>query len=114
MSEEQLSICNKYGSAYIESADDEIVGVALDTLDKEPLYGLRVMPTHKATGWYIYGSPSSDDPNCYQPVCLSHLKERCPRVLKYLSLEPGFKFLIDNAGYEDVWKDPEIVAEAST
>jgi hypothetical protein len=112
MIEDQISICKKYGSAYIEAEDEEIVGVALDTLEKEPLNGLRMMPTHKATGWYIYGGTWSDDPNFYQPLCLKHLKNRCPVVLKYLSLEPGFRFQIDRAGYEDVWKDIEIIDPA--
>ena len=109
MNEEQLAICKKYGSAYVEPEDAEIVGVALETLGREPIYGVRITPAENATGWYICGGPRSDDPNFYQPVCLSHLRERCPSVLKYLSLEPGFKFLIDRSGYEDVWKDLEII-----
>jgi hypothetical protein len=113
MNEEQLSVCKKFGSAYIEALDKEIVGVALETLDKEPIYGLRIMPTDNTTGWYICGGPYSDAPDFYQPVCLSHLKERCPTVVKYLSLKPGFKFLIDRAGYEDVWKDPGIIGQAA-
>jgi hypothetical protein len=112
MNEDQLLICKKYGSAYVEAVDSEIVGVALETLEMEPLNGVRIMPTDKATGWYIYGGQYSDDPNFYQPVCLSHLRERCPRVVKYLSLEPGFRFIIDRAGYEDVWKDVEILRDA--
>src|ERR1700679_1307557 len=104
MDQEQLFVCKKFGSAYVEAVDTEIVGVALATLDKEPIYGLRIMPTDNTTGWYICGGPYSDAPDFYQPICLSHLRERCPSVVKYLSLEPGFKFLIDRAGYEDVWK----------
>ena len=111
MNDEQLAICKKYGSAYVEADDEEIVGVALETLSKQPLYGVRIMPTDKTTGWYICGGTWSDAPDFYQPVCLSHLRERCPSVWKYLSLEPGFKFLIDHAGYEDVWKEPEILGQ---
>jgi hypothetical protein len=113
MNQDQLSICLEYGSAYVEAEDDEMVGVALATLDKEPLYGFRIVPAGDATGWYIYGGPWLDDPNFYQAISLGELKQRCPRVGKYLSLEPGFKFIINRAGYEDVWKDP-IDAPAQT
>lgn len=106
MKTDQQAICQKYGSAFVEPLDDEIVGVALNTLTQVPLHGVRIMPTENTTGWYIWGGTYSEAADFYQPVCLSHLRDRCPIVIKYLGLEPEFKFMIDRKGFEDVWREP--------
>ncbi|WP_434657920.1 immunity protein Imm33 domain-containing protein [Chromobacterium violaceum] len=31
--------------------------------------------------------------------------EYLPEVLKFLCLEPGYKFMTDQYGFEDVWKE---------
>jgi hypothetical protein len=105
MRADQLAICQKYGSAFVEPSDQEIVGVALKTLNEIPLHGVRIMPTENTTGWYVWGGTYSEDPNFYQPICLSHLRDRCPIIMKYLGLEPEFRFMIDHAGFEDVWRE---------
>ena len=39
---------------------------------------------------------------------LEHLFGRCQRVLPYLALPPGWRFLIAD-GYEDVWRDDSLL-----
>ncbi len=41
-------------------------------------------------------------------MCAEHLLEINPKIVNYLGLEVGFRFLIDNNGYEDVWKDEKL------
>ncbi|WP_455685330.1 immunity protein Imm33 domain-containing protein [Variovorax paradoxus] len=38
---------------------------------------------------------------------VEHISEILPIAQKYLALAPGFKFIIDENGYEDVWYEPE-------
>ena len=42
---------------------------------------------------------------------MEHLSEHLPEILRYLSLPPGFRFLIDNEGYEDVWFDESLLTK---
>lgn len=61
------------------------------------------------TGWYIWaGEEFSTDPDFFVPLHVKHLNEWCPVVLKYLSLAPGWRFLVTN-DYEDVWQDKSLL-----
>lgn len=44
----------------------------------------------------------------FNVLCASHLHERCPEILKYLGLAPGWRFLVA-PGYEDVWYDANLL-----
>jgi hypothetical protein len=100
---EQRALCQRVKSEFFPSDEDKKVGLAIDTINQSPIYGARVAPTAETTGWYIWAGPHSEDSEFYQPVHASHLKELCPLILKYLGLAPGYKFIIDRNGYEDVW-----------
>lgn len=81
-----------------------MVAIALATLDKEPIYGVRIMHPSGQIEWFIYGGDEhSESVDFYQPVHTSHLNELLPGVEKYLALDRGFNFIFDRAGYEDVW-----------
>lgn len=74
-----------------------------------PINGLRHQPEGDATGWYLWAGeqfPTGDD--AYDPLHAAHLADRCPEVLPYLSLAPGWRFLIA-PGYLDVWFDPALL-----
>jgi hypothetical protein len=45
----------------------------------------------------------------FKPLHVSHIPEWAPLVLKYLGLPPGYRFLIDEKGYEDVWEDKSLI-----
>jgi hypothetical protein len=109
--ENQMDTCRRFAAAFLESPPESTLGVALHTLSARPIHGLRHLPAAGTCGWYIWGGEEmSDDPQFFQPLHVSHLPERCPEIIPYLGLAPGWRFLLA-PGHEDVWFDPEIVHE---
>jgi hypothetical protein len=82
------------------------VGIARNAKDGAwPLNGLRHPPVGDTTGWYIWaGETLSDAPDFFEPVHVHHLSARCPALLRFLGLAPGWRFLLAG-GYADVWAD---------
>jgi hypothetical protein len=107
---EQKNICKKYGATFFESPPELKVGISLNVKNGlQPLNGLRHPPEGDTTGWYIWaGEDFSDDPDFFVPLHVKHLYEWCPKIVKYLGLPPGWRFLIAN-NYEDVWEDPSLL-----
>ena len=105
----QEEICRKYSSDCILPVAKTKVGVALNTLDKEPLNALRHPPESDTCGWYIWGGEElSDAPDFFQPLHVEHLSEKCPEIVSYLGLAPGWRVLLAE-GYEDVWYDETLL-----
>ncbi|HWA24803.1 MAG TPA: hypothetical protein VG734_03940 [Lacunisphaera sp.] len=105
--EEQKQICAKYGADFYPCAADERAGVALQTLASEPIYGVRKKNEDGTASWYIWGGSYSATPDFYQPLCAGHIEDSLPIALRYLALPPGYKFIIDRHGHEDVWLEEE-------
>jgi hypothetical protein len=85
------------------------VGIALSTLHLEPLNGLRHWPERETCGWYIWGGVEmSSASDFFEALHVHHLNERCPAVLPYLALPPGYRFLVA-PDHEDVWADPSLL-----
>jgi hypothetical protein len=105
--EDQKRICAKYGAAFCSCAADERAGVARQTLARAPIYGARKKNEDGSASWYIWAGPHSSEADFYQPVCAGHLDELLPIVLPYLALPPGYRFIIDREGFEDVWFEEE-------
>lgn len=113
MKSEQIGICKKYDAIWVESPDTFKVGIAANVQSgKQPLNGLRHPPEGDTTGWYIWAGeePPQTDPDYFLPLHVSHLHDWCPQALKYLGLPPGYRFLISDDGYEDVWFDEQLLA----
>jgi len=109
---EQKLLCEKYGALYWEVIENLKVGIAYNVKDKAmfPINGMRHDPEGDTNGWYIWaGEEFSDDPNFFVPLHVEHLKEWRPEILKYLALPPGFRFLIGEDNYEDVWFDETLL-----
>jgi|SRR6478609_7715696 len=103
-------ICERLGARPRPPTGSDKVGMALATLADSPLHGLRHAPGEGTCGWYIWGvevESDKQDANFFSPLHVAHLHEVCPAVLPYLTLPPGWRFLIA-AGHEDVWEDPEL------
>ena len=103
------TICIKYGSEPTPPHASDKVGIALQTLHLAPLNALRHQPENGTSGWYIWGGeelPSS--PDFFQPLHFSHLIERVPNLVPYLSLAPGWRVLLAS-GQEDVWFDQGLI-----
>ena len=106
----QRAICDKYNSKMYGADMGMKVGLALDTLSIEPMHAMRTADGNGVTGWYIWCGEYSPNADFFKPLCANHLKKYCPNIIKYLALEPGFRVLIDSAGYEDVWFDEKLNA----
>ena len=76
-----------------------------------PINGLRHPKKENIDGWYLW---SGDDilheaSNFFKPLHVGHLLELRPIVLKYLGLPAGWRFQIDDNGYEDIWFDEKVL-----
>jgi hypothetical protein len=105
----QKNICDQFGADYIASDDEMKVGIALNTIDKKPINGLR-HPIEKDTcGWYIWGGEEfSDSSDFFQPLHVKHLKNYVPDIIPYLGLPPGYRLLLDGE-HVDVWFDEKLM-----
>jgi hypothetical protein len=102
-------VCERVGVEPIEAKPFSKAGVAIHTLSLRPIHGLRHQVGGGTSGWYIWCGEYSEDDDFFQPLHVDHLRDRLPQVLAYLSLPPGYRFLIDDAGYEDIWYDDSLL-----
>jgi hypothetical protein len=106
----QEDTCSTYGASYFPSPLHLKVGIARNVKDGLlPINGLRLRPEEGTTGWFIWaGSELSQDPDFFVPLHVSHLDEWSPRIMKFMGLPPGLRFLIAD-DYEDVWEDKTLL-----
>jgi hypothetical protein len=105
----EKDICARLGIAGMRPHAGEKLGIALATIGKVPINGLRIH-LEGTCGWFIWaGGEPSADPDFYQPLCAGHIGDYLPLVEPYLSLPVGYRFQIDEAGYEDIWFDSVLV-----
>ena len=106
---EQRAVCDRVGAPFVPPSAFETVGIALSTIHEKPLNGLRVAPENGTCGWYIWGGGEmSTHPDFFQPLHVHHLAERCPAVLPYLAIPPGYRFQIA-PDHEDIWEDQALL-----
>jgi|SRR5471030_62213 len=104
----QSKICRRFDSDYHPPLLTEKVGIALETLQLVPLNALRTTPENGTCGWYIWGGEQfSEAADFFSPLCVEHLPQRCPDIVAYLALVPGFRVLLA-PNYEDVWFDDRL------
>jgi hypothetical protein len=110
--EEQKTICDLYGVELYESPAHLKVGISYNSKNRKlfPINGLRHTPKDDTTGWYIWaGDEFSTNPNFFVPLHVEHIIEWRPEILKYLGLPPGYRFLIGENNYVDVWFDENLL-----
>ena len=110
--EKQQALCQKYNAKYLPAPLNNIIGVALETFEQlnMPINGLRHQgQTDDNCIWYIWVGEYSSKDDFFKSVHIAHLLEVCPQAVNYLGLAPGWRFLFDNKGYEDVWYDKELL-----
>jgi hypothetical protein len=108
--QQQLDLCKKYNADFWPVALELKLGVSENFFSGDlPLNGLRHPPEKDTNGWYLWaGEMFSSDANFFQPLHVMHLLDRCPQVLRYFGLPPGWRFLQADQ-YEDVWYDEKLL-----
>ena len=101
----QDNVCERFGAAVCRPNMGLKIGVALQTKGLKPTHGMRIPPENGTEGWYIWAGEYSDSAEFFKPIHISHLDAAWPELLPYLALPPGYRFIIDESGYEDVWFD---------
>jgi hypothetical protein len=112
VNKEQEKICSLYNVNPIGVNNKSIVGISLNVKDISllPLNGLRHKEGEGTSGWYIWaGFDYSDDPDFFVPLHVEHLSVWRPEIIKYLALPPGFRFLIGENDFEDIWYDEHLL-----
>jgi hypothetical protein len=108
--ETQEEVCSRFGVTGVPAHAGEKLGIALATIGKLPINGLRIR-LDGTCGWFIWaGEEASTDADFYQPLCVRHIAKYLPSVEPYLALPPGYRFLIAD-DYEDVWFDSTLLSE---
>ena len=106
---QQKEVCLKYGSGFVEAGREAKIGIALNTIGSSPLNALRHPPEGDTSGWYSWGGEElSRGADFFQPLHVSHLKDKCPEIMKYLGLAPGWRVLVASE-QEDVWYDEKLL-----
>lgn len=104
----QKEVCRRFDATPVPCSGKEILGIAIETIGKMPINGLRQNPENGTCEWYIwYGEEMSEDTEFFKPLHVSHISKYLPGVEQYLSLPPGYRFLVAGE-YEDVWHVPKL------
>ena len=104
------TVCERVGVEPQKPEAGTKLGIALGSLGKGPVNGLRHNPENGTNGWYLWcGEEMLQDDDSFSPLHVEHIGEYFPQVQEYLDLPPGYRFLIDDNNYEDVWHDPGLL-----
>lgn len=104
------AVCFRFGVGQKRPSAGEKLGIALATIGRLPINGLRIS-LDGTCGWFIWaGGEASTDPDFYQPLHVEHIADYMPSIEPYLSLPPGYRFQISD-GQEDVWFDAALLSE---
>jgi hypothetical protein len=106
--QKQKNICKKVNSDWGPVNPKHKIGIS-DNLDQQPVHGLRHSPEKGTTGWFIWTGDYSAADDFFKPIHAVHLLERRPDLIKYLGLPPGYRFLVDDKGHEDIWEDKQLL-----
>ncbi len=106
--EKQKEICGKYGSNWKPINKTLNIGIS-ENLDLGTLNGLRHRTKKGEVCWFIWSGEYSEDDNFFQTICAEHLMQRKPKLIDYLGLDVGFRFIISENGYEAVWFDEKLL-----
>lgn len=107
---EQIEVCKEFSCDYLRCDPTSIIGIADSCFGSAvPINGLRHPEENNTNGWYIWaGEEFSEDVDFFKPYCLEHAIEKCPEIVRFLGLPPGWRFLCDGE-YRDVWADQNLL-----
>ena len=103
-------ICTDYGSDFVPPAPLDKAAVAISTLGQWPLNARRITPERGSCGWYVWGGEGrSSEAGFFQSLQVVHLLERCPQLMPYLALAPGWRVRVDEQAQAEI-RPPHDVA----
>src|SRR5829696_1185764 len=105
---QQQELCERLDVAHVPTEPNQVIGVA-DNVGKTPINGLRHPLEADSAGWYIWTGEYDEVDDFFKPIHAYHLLNTKPEIIKYLGLPTGYRFLIDDDGYEDVWYDESLL-----
>lgn len=109
---EQKEVCRRLNLTW-KPVSRELMIAINDSIfpNKQPVNGLRHPKEEKIDGWYLWSGEEipQDRSDFFEPIHPEHLIEKRSLILKYLGLPYGYRFQIDDKGYEDVWFDQSIL-----
>ena len=107
---DQIKLCKKYRVEFLPPSSLTKVGIAINIRDGIlPLNGLRHPIEGETNGWYLWaGEEFSYSEDFFLPLHVEHLVDWCPKVIKFLALPPGWRFLTDGQ-FDDVWFDENLL-----
>ena len=104
-----LSPCEFAGVVPDTPEAESKLGIAIETIGQEPINGLRHKAENGTNGWYIWcGTKFSEKEDFFSPLHVEHIDKYLPKIKEYLDLPPGYRFLIDENNYEDIWFEKEL------
>lgn len=108
---EQTILCENHGVIPVYTDDMMLIGLGRNFQPNLQINGLRHNPTKIYSGWFIWSGDDFDvsDSHFFEPTHTFHIIELTPFIFKYLGLPPGYRFLIDKYGYEDIWFDEQLL-----
>ena len=107
---ERRTVCERIKVKPEKPHPNSVVGLAIETIGQGVISGLRHPITYNSNGWYIWCGEYSNDKDFFSPVCIEHINDYLEsRILEYLDLPPGYRFLIDEHEYEDIWFDEKLL-----
>jgi len=109
---DQKGLCGRIGAIWQPVSPNSFIAFNESLFTSiQPINGLR-HPTQGTTdGWYIWsgGEIPQGDHDFFDPIHVGHLIEKKPIILQYLAMPPGWRFQIDETGYEDIWFDESLL-----
>lgn len=105
---QQKLLCKSLGVEHVPTDRNQIIGLA-DDFTSILINGLRHPVEHNTSGWYIWSGEYSLADDFFKPVHAFHLLTIKPGLIRYLGLPVGYRFLIDDKGYEDIWFDDSLL-----
>ncbi|TGN30007.1 hypothetical protein [Empedobacter tilapiae] len=109
--ERQKCICEKYSQIPKFVELNSLIALGKNFNPNVQINGLRHPVTDTLNGWYIWSGDdfNTDEFDFFKPSHVYHLIDSSSFILPYLGLPVGYRFLIDNRGYEDVWFDEDLL-----
>ncbi len=104
---EQKNICERLKVEWVSTEPFRMVGLSIVNSNSSPFHALRHPPANYS-GWFLWSEEYNEADDFFKTTHAWHLLEYRPEIIKYLGLPAGYRVLIDDKGYEDIWYDASL------